>query len=67
MSSYQTTGKNICFRINLFFSSSYFACLAYTHIHELIDTWTRHAQAIETQGTQRATQKHIFLFVFHCF
>lgn len=22
---------------------------AYTHIHELIDTWTRHAQAIETQ------------------
>ncbi|CAF4612098.1 unnamed protein product [Rotaria sp. Silwood1] len=30
--------------------------LAYTHFHELVDTWTKHAQAIETQ-TKNLSEK----------
>lgn len=41
----------------MFFSHSFPFSSAYTHFNELIDTWTRHAQAIETQGRQKFSKK----------
>ncbi len=60
MASYQTA--RAFFLNNLF--RIYFLYLAYTHFHELVDTWTKHAQAIETQGTQKIPTKCKNSFVY---
>jgi len=65
MASYQTPRK-FFFNIS-YFLLIYFLYLAYTHFHELVDTWTKHAQAIETQGNRKkiATKcKTSFVFIF---